>query len=206
MRAIALALLLLSVAARARAQGPSLSRELPWDRFEAAPVGTWVEYVLVQGDKAVGPYLRLTALGSAPGGGTWLEIWVSQRPGSATQAFRLRIEGGKVKGTWARLLGGKPQELPLEERGDDPLPMPVDGASLQAGEPAPIQTAAGTYRAVPAELRSGGGRIARSWISPEVPLLGLVRLERADGTSLELHGVGKDGRGVVEVEAASGGK
>lgn len=176
---------------------------LPWERVANAHPGEWAEYVVRVGDHPVGPYLRFTVIGPAEvGGGTWLEIWISERPGSATQAYRLLVdEKGQPQRVIGRLLGGASRELPVP-RPDEPGPPPAPPRSfVERGEES-VPTRAGVVQATRTEARDGATWIARAWLARSVPVLGLVRLDLASGAGLELHGWGRRGKGVVTVPAA----
>lgn len=183
--------------------------QLPWATFSGGEPGTWVEYASLVGGYPVAPYLRVLLLGTEKVEGTeatWIEIWISQRPGSATQAFRLLVEGdpsrpGGIRKARVRLLGGRVQEVPPEDL------MPTDPATGHDvamvsrprldSETTSILTAAGSFESRLATL-GRSGRDTKLWLSPAVPVFGLVRLEIAGRAGLELHAMGTGGRGVVE--------
>ncbi|WP_373047708.1 hypothetical protein [Vulgatibacter sp.] len=197
MRWLLLILLLAAPGRAGAAAPPPFADALPWERLAGAHPGDWAEYVVHVGGHPVGPWLRLLVVG--PGaGGTWVEIWISQRPGSATQAYRLLLgDRGGVRRVVARLLGGQSREMP------PPAAAPTRKSSAptewtRRGEEV-VQTEAGSLRAEATESWSGGERIACAWFAPEVPVLGLVRLDLAGGSGLELHRWGRGGNGVVEV-------
>lgn len=195
-------LLLLLVAAPAPATPVPFADTLPWDRVQGADPGDWAEYAMRVGDHPVGPWLRFLVVGPGAEGGTWLEVWISQRPGSATQAFRILVdERGRALRVIGRLLGGPSRDLPLPD------------ATAEVGAPAaradylplgaePVQTGAGVLQATRLEAREGPRWVARAWVAPEVPVFGLARMDLASGAGLELSGWGRGGRGVVDLPAA----
>jgi hypothetical protein len=196
-------LILLFAALPARAN-PALpfAEALPWSRIGSAPAGDWAEYMVRVGEHPVGPWLRFLVVGPAADGGTWLEIWISERPGSATQAYRLLVDAhGRTRRVIGRMLGGASRELPIPEV--DAEGPPPDGAVefVELGEES-VPTRAGALRAVRTEARRGAGWLARAWLAQQVPVFGLVRLDLASGAGLELHRWGRGGKGVVTVPAA----
>jgi len=184
---------------------------LPWDRLASAHPGEWAEYAMRAEGRVTGPWLRFLVVGPAAGGeGIWLEVWISSRPGSATQAWRMLLTGDPAApGGVARLIGrsfGGPSralELPPPE---EPVQGPPGAGAARwiAGEDETLLTEAGSIRARSASLYREGVLLARSWVAPAVPVFGLVRLELQGGGGLELHAWGRAGRGVVDPAAASG--
>ncbi|HWV39612.1 MAG TPA: hypothetical protein VN033_14180 [Vulgatibacter sp.] len=204
----ATALILASPAsARERAPGtggtvPPLG-VLPWSSFTTGEPGTWVEYATLVGGHPVPPYLRVILLGDGAAGGeggAWIEIWLSQRPGSAGQAFRVLVgtspgREGAILAARARLLGGKVQEIAPDawaaHAGGDGASVP--GRPQLLPEVVSVLTPAGSF---PSRMARAGE--AKLWISSAVPGLGLVRLELPARAGLELHAIGTGGRGIVE--------
>lgn len=191
------------VVARAQGLGP-WANHLPWERMATAKTGTWVEYVMGTEEKSTGPWLRFLALGQGPRGGVWVEIWISQRPGSASQAFRLLLRGdpgkpGGILEAHARLLGGAVQEIPVDllPLGEERPGLPGERPSVSTEETA-VQTEAGTFRAHLVEMGTGPTKV-RGWFSRSIPLFGLVRLCLPEGQNLELHGMGEGGLPVIDV-------
>ena len=197
--AIVVALLLL--AARASASPLAPFSVLDARALTRAEPGAWAEYLTVVGGHPVGPWVRILALGPAEqADGFWIEVWISQRPGSATQAFRMLLVDdpgvpGGVAQVVGRILGGPPQKLPLPEA------PPAQGAqgTWVRGAIEAVQTSAGTIRARRAELIRDGKPVARAWLDAELPILGLARLELASGVGLELYAFGRGGIGVVDL-------
>lgn len=204
---VGLSLLLAPVGTRALLPGP-LSNHLPWERLTEAKAGVWVEYVLLsdKGDK--GPWLRFLALGPGPSDGRWVEIWISQRPGSGSQAFRLLVKGdpgdpNALLQAYARLLGGPVQEIPVEElkwtdaRPTGALALRASGHGPALDEETAVQTEAGTFRSR-SVVAGEGDQVVRAWFSRSVPLFGLVRLSLPSGLALELHSMGEEGAPMIE--------
>ena len=179
---------------------------LPWEKLAAAHPGDWAEYAMRTGEGTTGPWLRFLVVGPAEdGSGTWLEVWISTRPGSATQAWRLLLTGdpaapGGAARVVGRAFGGQSRELELPP---PPPPSRAAAGSWTTGPEEPLQTNAGTIRARSATLHQDGTWLARSWISPAVPVFGLVRLELQGGGGIELHAFGRGGRNVVDLPTAS---
>lgn len=169
---------------------------LPVEALADAHEGAWAEYVTVVGGEPVGPWVRFLA-GAREAGGRWIEVWISSRPGSASQAFRLLLDPaapGGVARVRGRLLGGPIRDLPWDAPG---------GAGAAAGAwstlgTESIQTAVGTLRTRRAELRRAGRRAATAWLDAAIPVLGLARLELANGAALEIHAWGSAGRSILE--------
>jgi len=202
---LGLLLLLVGFAAPAAAAGPlPFARALPWDHVASAHAGDWAEYVVRVGDHPVGPWLRFLVLGHDESG-TWVEIWISENRGSATQAYRLLVdERGRTRRLVGRLLGGPSRELPLPNDADEGPPDAAAPAFVTLGEEA-VQTGAGILRATRIESRDGPRWVARAWVAREVPIFGLARMDLASGTGLELSGWGRGGRGVVDLPAVGSG-
>ena len=191
---------LLVCASRAGAAPLPFAEALPWARVAAAHAGDWAEYAVRVGEHPVGPWLRFRVLGSAPEGGTWIEVWISERPGSATQAYRLLVDAdGRPRRVVARLLGGASRELELPDERDEGPPS-SDPTLVTLGEE-PVQTGAGTLLATRVESRQGPSWVVRAWVASEVPVFGLARIDLPSGTGLELSGWGRGGKGVVELPA-----
>jgi len=181
---------------------------LPWSSFAKAPPGTWVEYATLVGGHPVAPYLRVLVVGDdvvAGEAGTWIELWMSQRPGSATQAFRLFLSGaqgsaGSIRKARVRLLGGEVRDIPADAWAQADAARVAEGGQVAPrmhSETVSLLTPAGSF---PCTLARAGD--AKLWISPKVPAFGLVRMEIPGRAGLELHATGSGGRGVVETTNA----
>jgi len=187
------------------AAAPSLAL-LPWSSFTSGEPGLWVEYATLVGGHPVAPYLRVLLLGEGIAGGetgTWIEVWISQRPGSASQAFRLLVgtapgKAGAILAARVRLLGGRVQEIEPEAwaAGADGENGSARSALHVLPDVVSVLTPAGSF---PSRMARAGD--AKIWISSAVPGFGLVRLELPRRAGLELHAMGTGGRGVVD-EAA----
>ena len=144
--------------------------------------------------------------------GTWVEVWISQQPGSASQVYKILTVGdprrpGMVKRALFRWAGGAVNEIPVEELAErEPKPRRRDDVCWETGTcqgqavdrpPEPVQTPAGTFQARLRELRQDGKTVARVWYTDEVPVLGLVRLDLLDGRGLELIEVGQAARSAI---------
>lgn len=207
---LALAAFFLSTPAVAGEAEPTAELpRLPWGSFAKAPPGTWVEYATLVGGHPVAPFLRVLVVGDEVvdgEAGTWIEIWMSQRPGSATQAFRLLLSTNPesaraIRKARVRLLGGKVQDVPTDAWSRaDPAKRGVaggPGAPQLQSETTSLLTPAGSF---PCRLAKAGD--AKLWLSTRVPVFGLVRMEIPGRAGLELHAMGSGGRGVVEAATA----
>ena len=201
MRTIAFAAALLCAWVGQAAASPlgAYAAALPLDEIHGASPGAWVEWVTAVGGHPVGPWVRLRVDGPAKDEpGTWIELWISDRPGSATQAFRLLVQQAADPAGWirrieGRMLGGEVRTLPRPEGGAGGGTAPPTGTWVLGSETA-VQTHAGTLRGRSARLLGPEGITATAVFSERLPLLGLVRLELANGSGLELHAWGHAGR------------
>ncbi|AKU93308.1 hypothetical protein [Vulgatibacter incomptus] len=191
----------------------SLAPVLPWARVTRSQPGAWAEYALLLGGYPIAPYIRFTIVGPdvrAGSRGTWVEIWISQRPGSATQAYKLFVSSepatpGRLLEAKVRLLGGPVRDLPPSE-----IPGLVPGAGGSAAatgraieprlleETTTVQTPAGSFVSRLALLDANAKLPSRAWFADAVPLFGLVRLELAKEIGLELHAFGSGGASVMD--------
>lgn len=187
--------------------GMGLLDLLSLQQGELPPPGTWVELAVTAGGVEVGPYLRFIVAAPDPEG-VWIELWISQRPGSGSQAFRLLLapeEGGRfaVRRVTHRLLGGEPVELPLE----DEMLAEAEGRGATghgAARPAgtrrlrtaarqeSVLTHAGTFRAERVEVWEGDEHVSTLWRSAAVPLFNLVKADFGGVLGMEVHGMGHD--------------
>jgi hypothetical protein len=196
------------------AYGLALLEALSLQARPGAMPGTWVEFAVTAGGVEVGPYLRMVLAGEE-GPGTWIELWISQRPGSGSQAFRILLAPGEagrptVQRVQTRTLGGQPTDLPLEDLGGGAT---APGGVADAGRPprdagggsrnttpgrelrtastrSPVLTGAGTIRAEKVEVWEGRHLVCTLWRSEEVPLFGLVQADFGGVLGLVLHGQG----------------
>lgn len=158
-----------SAAAAAGALSEGLGNVLPWGELLKGAPGTWAEYALLVGNHPVGPYLRFLILGeerTSSAGGAWIELWISQRPGSATQAYRMLLvdhptRGVEVRRAFARLLGGEVQELDLADLpGIAPTPR-GEGSSPKTHSSKSEPSKAQPSTSEPSGLRPPKGRVAK---------------------------------------------
>lgn len=197
---IAAALAVGATARAVQAEAPPLSR---------AKVGQWVEYHL-DGGAGRGGYLRLSVVGEERDDrgrdAVWLEIEVADHPGFEAPLARMAVLASRSEGLTgegiSRVVLAPGAERPAEVAGpvlasiwpSPALPRPAaagGAAGVEVGRPKVISTAAGPIRATPVEVRAAGILVQRFWSSPEVPLLGLVRIEAPQaGQSMDLQGFG----------------
>lgn len=171
----------------------------------AAPprVGDWSTFALRRGaEPAV--YLRVAVVAEERGR-QWVELEVGAEPSMQAPLGQVAALTDPSRPLGAdsieRLfLGGGP--LPPAEASTALLRAthPLD-ASRDPGEPPPevsvqperLRTPAGAFRARRVELRRGGTVVERIWLSDEVPVVPLVKLEVPPvGASLEVWAVGHD--------------
>lgn len=179
---------------------------LPWERLRESPPGSWVELAPLIGGVPTKPYLRFLVV-EKEGAGTWLEIWISERAGSASLVYLLLVEartdgGVTVRRVLSRTLGGPVQELPPESmdftEGENGSPGRRASGTWTTGAYEAVLTPAGTLRALRSELRAGGEVVLRLWSTEAVPIFGLARMEYLSGhIGWEVHAFGEDGSPVI---------
>lgn len=185
-----------------------LLQSLPMQQRAEDEAGVWVELAVTLGQQIIGPYLRYTVAGR-DAEGVWIELWISQRPGSGTQAFQLLLSDdgagpSKILRARQRVLGGKvvdlelPAEAPEDEREGRLLPRTKERDE-------PILTNAGTFQARRVDLfdARGGDLVASFWRADEVPIFGVARFGFAEGLGMELHAFGAGGSSLFPPLAAS---
>ena len=193
---------------------PEAAQALPWDKLESS-VGSWAEFAMLTGGYPTGPFLRIAIVGEEEvdgKAGTWVEIWISQQPGSASQVYKILTVGdprrpGALKRALFRWAGGAVNELPKEKLAmKEPKARRRDAQCAVAGTcaaeaidhpPEAVQTPAGTFQARKREVREKGKTVARVWYTDDLPVMGVVRLDLADGRGLELIEVGTGARSAI---------
>jgi hypothetical protein len=199
--ALALALVLSTAPAREVPKDPlssalyeQLSRGLP-----AAGVGQWVTYMLRGSANRYG-FWRLSIVGKTKDAkgrdAVWLEMEMGQNPNFVAPLFQMKMlvasEGGLQADGISRAVlaigAGQPQEvdpksLAPKEAAAKPAPRartaPYRGAqiSFRAGKRQKLMTAAGSVDALPVELVYRQTVIQRYWVSKEIPVLQLAKIE-----------------------------
>lgn len=168
--------------------------------------GEWVVYRAVSGARP--PFfLRLAAVGDEPSSdGTWLEVEAGLGPELRAPLVQLKLlyqrQGAALSGRVLRAVAvvghGGPRELePARWRIEDAIgagPTPP-GAHSRWGAIRVLSLAGRALRARPWETVHQGVVVQRLWVSDEVPVLNLVRMEvPALNQTLELDGFGFDAR------------
>lgn len=199
---IALALaLLISAAPRVDLPQDPLTRALYAQLAHGLPpaaVGQWVTYALHGSGVNRDAYWRLSIVGKQKDGrgreAVWLEMELSEKPSFVAPLLQLKMlvasKGGlQAEGISRAVLAigaGRPQEVdpvslsrhlgPGEARGGSHL---YEGAEvmLRPGKSRPLMTAAGTVHALPVELVYRQTVIQRYWVSREIPVLQLAKIE-----------------------------
>lgn len=211
MRSALLFLLLLWMAPSVGRASPSLpdiardaTRSLSMERLRGEAEGAWIEMAVTLAGIPVGPYLRF-CLGEREAAGVWMELWISQRPGSGSQAVRLLMSPGRDGGpeivrALGRTFGGAITELEIAAgEGGGPRAAGAPAAAGNARDDAaggvsegnePLLTPAGSFLARKVELRDRGRRTATLWYADELPLLGIAKIEFADAIGMEVHAHG----------------
>ena len=91
-----------------------------------------------------------------------------------------------------RSLGALSGDAPVKEE----TPKPPVEMNIRTGDEARLMTLAGTIRAVPVELRMKKTVIKRMWMSSEVPVLQVAKVEiPAIGQSMEVRDFGTAAKG-----------
>ncbi len=196
--------------------GAALSAHLQAGLAEAR-VGDWVTYQADGGGGRVA-FWRLAIVGEERDrdgrDAFWLELDVGDHPGLEAPLSQMRFLVAKgvapSRGAITRIVAGfaslKPQELADDAVGavERPLaPGPAPGLLPDAsprlrareGPEARLMTAAGTVAAIPVDVYLGDTSIERLWLSRQVPVLHLAKIEvPAIGHSLEVRDFGTNAR------------
>lgn len=181
-------------------------------------VGQWVTYELRRGEgEGRASYWRIAVVGQERDNrgreGYWLEMEVGTHPEFPAPMAQLRMLVAKGAGVTAqgvtRLLMAQGFDRPVEvdpgaiaafvPGGGRPArssPLPAAARPvLRAGRHASLLTRAGSVRATSLEVLERGVVVQRLWVSPEVPVLHLARIEIPPiGQVMEVHGHGEDAR------------
>jgi hypothetical protein len=194
-------LTLLLVALPAQAQTPPAVRTLLAHMAKGVrttKVGDWVTYRLDGGGRRV-HYWRLAAVGEERDrlgrDALWIEVDMGTHPGMAAPLAQLKMlvarEAGISEQGISRLIVAtgfdRPQEyspeaLAVALKGAPRTPRaaapPLGAApSIQSGREQQLMTLAGTVAAVPMEVRYRSTVIKRMWMSREIPVLQLAKIE-----------------------------
>jgi len=226
MRALVLTLALLAVQP-VGAQPPPVVRSLMEHMsrgVRATQVGDWVTYKLDGGGKRV-HYWRLAAVGQEKDrlgrDALWIEIDLGTHPAMAAPLAQMKMLVAKETGISAqgitRLIVASgfdpPQEYSPEALalalGKEPT-APRPGAAsagprptIQSGRETQLMTLAGTVPAVPLEVRYRSTVIKRMWMSREIPVLQLAKVEIPGiGQAMEVRDFGVDAKPLMPIPPA----
>ncbi len=163
-----------------------------------ARVGEWTTYQLDGGSTGTA-FWRLAVVGEQTDRlgrpALWLEIDVGDHPSLNAPLQQLRLLVAKGEGLRrsgiTRLFVGMGVERPAEVEQDALARVlsgpsaatpsapaePAPGAGTRTGRVTALQTYAGTVQATPVEVMHRGTVVKRIWLSPQVPILHLARLE-----------------------------
>ena len=167
-----------------------------------AAVGQWVTYALHGNGRAGDAYWRLAIVGKAKDekgrDAVWMEMELDQHPNFVAPLFQMKMlvasSGGlHADGITRAILAigaGKPQEVDpasLASQAKKSGAAPAPGShtvmverhplTLRAGKAQKLMTAAGTVDATPVEAVYRRTVIERYWISKEIPVLQLAKIE-----------------------------
>ncbi len=213
MRAVALAVLLLAVTPAA-AEAPPAVRTLMEHMsrgMRETKVGDWVTYKLDGGGRRV-HYWRIAAVGQEKDrlgrDALWIEIDLGTHPGMAAPLGQMKMLVAKETGISSqgitRLIVAsgfdRPQEyspealsqaLNKEPAAKKPAPAAGVSPGIRSGPETQLMTLAGTVPAVPLEVRYRSTVIKRLWMSREIPVLQLAKIEIPGiGQSMEVRDFG----------------
>lgn len=204
-----LAPLLLAAAVSAPPQstetGAALLRQLS-EGVAATEVGQWVTYAAKAGGGTIG-YWRVAVVGQEKDrlgrDAYWIEIEVGRDARLSAPLAQMRLLVARASGFQAsgitRVFIGQAADRPVEVESGSlqavKLTHPTEGRSslnrARVGQEASLMTEAGTVTALPLEIADRGVLLQRMWISRDVPVLHLAKLEMpAIGHALEVRDYG----------------
>jgi hypothetical protein len=224
MKAFVLALGLLLVALPAGAQAPPAVRTLVEHMargIRQTQVGDWVTYKLDGGGKRV-HYWRLAAVSQEKDrlgrDALWIEIDMGTHPGMVAPLAQMKMLVAKDVGISAqgitRLIVAtgfdRPQEYSpealasaLDKEPQAPRPAQAPGGlrpQVQSGREVQLMTLAGTVPAVPLEVRYRNTVVKRMWLSREIPVLQLAKIEIPGiGQAMEVRDFGVDAKPMMAI-------
>jgi hypothetical protein len=171
--------------------------------LEQAPAGAWLEWELRVRDLPP-VYVRLAALDVVEGARR-MELWISARPGSASQVYQALVAGDRIERLLVRWGTERVHELSTERVPAllGVLPAPCTGRGCRRPRERPIgscTTRAGDFPCVERTLSTRGTRV-RLLVAPGLPLGGLLRVDLA-GTTAELVGSGQGALPAIPAGAA----
>jgi hypothetical protein len=206
---------------RATARSLAVQMAAQMDRLPPAKVGQWVTYQLNGGGER-NTYWRLAIVGaerdSKGRDALWLEVDIGTHPQMASPLLQMRFlyaarVGLNVEGVTRAYLGyGFEKPVELDEGATAQMFLPADGAADQVRDPRPaaaanlkvvtrvgalsrLVTAAGSISATPIEILLRQTVVKRMWVSAQVPVLGLAKLELPGiGHIMEVRDFGVDAR------------
>jgi hypothetical protein len=223
-----LLLVFLLAALPASAQTPPMVRTLVEHMsrgLRTTKVGDWVTYRLDGGGSHV-HYWRLAAVGEQKDAlgreALWIEIDLGTHPAMAAPLGQLKLlvakDGGLSAQGITRLIVAtgfdRPQEYSREALaaalGKEPaaalpaVPAAAQGArpTLRSGRETQLMTLAGTVPAVAVELRYRNTVVKRLWMSREIPVLQLAKIELPGiGQAMEVRDFGVNAKPLMALPA-----
>lgn len=187
-------------------------------------IGQWVTYQL-KGDDQRGGFMRLAIVGKQKDKvgreASWLEIEVGQNPNFVAPLFQMKLliasknglQSDGISRAVVAIGAGQPQEVdPKSLSGrkskgaDEPdqwilaneKPINPSKVVARAGKPKLLMTAAGTVDALPVELVYRSTVFQRYWLSKEIPVLQLAKIEIPGiENSLEVRDYGLDAKPMI---------
>jgi hypothetical protein len=218
-------LVLLLAASQVHAQTPVLRTlvEHMSRGIRATKPGDWVTYKLDGGGARV-HYWRLAAVGEEKDAlgraALWIELDLGTHPAMAAPLGQLKLLVAKDTGLSAqgitRLIVAtgfdRPQEysqealaLALAKEPSTAHPAAAAGTprpTVHSGRETQLMTLAGTVSAVPVELRYRSTVVKRLWLSREIPVLQLAKLEIPGiGQAMEVRDFGVDAKPLMALPA-----
>ena len=172
--------------------------------------GQWVTYEL-RGGEGRTSYWRMAVVGeerdSRGREAFWIEIEVGAHPELAAPMAQLRMllapGAGMTADGISRLFLAQGFDMPVEVAPDaigafvprEERPAAVRTPVLRTGAQASLLTPGGTVKAVPVDVLEQGRVVQRLWMSPQVPVLHVARIEvPLLGQTMDVHGWGEDAR------------
>lgn len=188
-----------------------------------AAVGQWVTYTLHGTGRPNDAFWRLAVVGKQKDekgrDAVWVEMELAQHPNFVAPLFQMKMlvandNGLQANGITRAVLAigaGQPQEVDpaslVRKRRDDSPPQPAKVHSvmfeghpmvMRAGKRSKLMTAAGTVDATPVELVYRRTVVQRYWISKEIPVLQLAKIEIPNlDDSMEVRDYGLDAKPMI---------
>lgn len=157
-------------------------------------VGDWVTYSIRGGPQREG-FWRLAVVGTDRDGegrdGRWVELDIGTHPNMVSPVAQLRLlmsrshpgERWQIRRMFVAHGAARPSEVEPSEVARIQRPEPSGaqrghpGSRAVRGEPQRVMTQAGSVRAEPVDLYYRGTQVRRIWMSPDIPVVGLAKIE-----------------------------